>query len=104
MYKLQKNIVIIQLNTKTSKLGSFLNYYYLDTFEDSVQFSSVTQLCLTLCDPMDCSMPGFPVLHHLSELAQIHVHGVGDAIKPSYPLSFPSPLALKLSQHQGLFQ
>ena len=46
-------------------------------------------------------MPGFPVLHHLSELAQTHVHGVGDAIKPSYPLSFPSPLALKLSQHQG---
>ena len=67
MYKLQKNTVIIQLNTKTSKLGSFLNYYYLDTFEDSVQFSSVTQLCLTLCDPMDCSMPGLPVHHQLPE-------------------------------------
>ena len=47
---------------------------------------SVTQVCLTLCDPMDCSMPGFPILHHLLELAQIHVHWVGDAIQPSHPL------------------
>ena len=48
---------------------------------------SVTQVCLTLCDPMDYSMPGFPILHHLLELAQIHVHWVGDAIQPSHPLS-----------------
>ena len=52
---------------------------------------------------MDCSMPGFPVLHHLPELAQTHVHGVGDAIQPSHPLSCPSPPAFNLSQHQGLF-
>ena len=65
---------------------------------------SVTQLCLILCDPMDCSMPGFPVLHYLPEFTQIHVHGVGDTIQPSYPLSPPSPRALNLSQHQGLFQ
>ena len=52
---------------------------------------------------MDCSMPGFPVLHHLLELAQTHVHRVGDSIQPSHPLSSPSP-ALNLSQHQGLFQ
>ena len=64
----------------------------------------VTQLCLTLCDPMDCNTPGFPVLHHLLELAQIHVHWVGDAIQPSHPLSTPSPPALNLSQHQDLFQ
>ena len=63
----------------------------------------ITQLCLTLWDPMDCSMPGFPVLHHLLELAQTRVHRVGDAIQPSYPLSSPSP-AFSLSQHQGLFQ
>ena len=65
---------------------------------------SVAQSCPTLCDPMDCSMPGFPILHHLLELAQIHVHWVGDAIQPSRPLSSPSPPAFNLSQHQGLFQ
>ena len=53
---------------------------------------SVTQSCPTLCDPMDCSMPGFPVLHRLQELAQTHVHSVSDAIQPSHPLSFPSLL------------
>ena len=65
---------------------------------------SVTQLCLTLCDPMDYSTPGFPVLHHLPELAQIHVHRVSDAIQLSHPLSSPSPPAFNLSQHWGLFQ
>ena len=68
-----------------------------------VQFSSVTQSCLTLCDSMDCSTPGFPVYHQLLELAQTHVHQVSDAIQPSHPLSSPSP-ASNLSQHQGLFQ
>ena len=70
----------------------------------SVQFSSVAQLCLTLCSPMDCSTPGFPVHHQLLELAQTHVHRVGDAIQLSYPLSSPSSPALNLSQHQGLFK
>ena len=70
-----------------------------------VQFSSVAQLCLTLCNPMDCSTPGFPVLHQLLfELAQTHVHRVGDAIQPSHSLSSPSSPAFNLSQHQGLFQ
>ena len=58
----------------------------------SLQFSSVTQLCLTLCDPMDCSMPGFPVHHQLLELTQTHVHSVRDAIQPTHPrqpLPFP---------------
>ena len=64
---------------------------------------SVTQLCLTLCSPMDCSMPGFPVLHHLPELAQTD-HWVGDTIQPSHPLSALSPPAFSLFQHQGLFQ
>ena len=66
--------------------------------------SSVAQLCLTLCHRMDCSMPGFPVLHQLPALTQTHVHQVGDTIQPSHPLSSPSPLAFSLSQHQGLFQ
>ena len=56
-----------------------------------------------LCDPMDCSTPGFPVLYHLPELAQTHVHWVGDAIQPSRPLSSPFPPAFNLSQHQSLF-
>ena len=67
-------------------------------------FSSVTQSCLTLCDPMDCSMPGLPVHHQLLEFTQTHVHCVGDAIQPSHPLLSPSPPAFNLSQHQGLFQ
>ena len=62
----------------------------------SVQFSSVTQSCPTLCDPMDCSMPGFPIHYRLLELTQTHVHRVGGAIQPSHPLSSPSPPALNL--------
>ena len=64
----------------------------------------VAQSCLTLCNPMDCSTPGFHVLHYLLELAQTHVHWVSDAIQPSHPLSSPSPPTFNLSQHQGLFQ
>ena len=67
-----------------------------------VQFSSVAQSCLILCDPMDCSTPGLPV-HHPA-FTQTHVHWVGDAIQPSHPLSSPSPPVFNLSQHQGLFQ
>ena len=70
----------------------------------SVQFSSVTQSCPILCDPMNCSMPGLPVYHQLPEFTQTHVHRVGDAIQPSHPLSSPSPPALYPSQHQSLFQ
>ena len=69
----------------------------------SHQFSSVTQLCSTLCSPMDCSTPGLIVHHQLPELTQTHVHWVGDVIQPSHPLLSPSPPALNLSQHQGLF-
>ena len=70
----------------------------------SVQFSSVAQSCPTLCNLMDCSLPGFPVHHQLSELTQTHVHQVSDAIQPSHPLSSPSFPTFSLSQHQGLFQ
>ena len=70
----------------------------------SVQFSSVTQSCPTLCNPMNRSIPGLPVHHQLPESTQTHVHWVGDAFQLSNPLSSPSPPALNLSQHQGLFQ
>ena len=89
----------------------FLNYcysYFFHTFAViffcSVQFSSVAQSCPTLCEPMNCSMPGHPVHHQLLEFTQTHVHQVGDAIQPSLPLSSPSPPAPNPSQHQSLFQ
>ena len=70
----------------------------------SVQFSSVAQLCPTLCDPMNRSTPGLPVHHQLPEFIQTHVHQVSDVIQPSHPLLFPSPPAPNPSQHWSLFQ
>ena len=70
----------------------------------SDQIRSVTQLCPTLCDPMNSSRPGLPVHHQLPEFTQTHVHRVSDAIQPSHPLLSPSPLAPNPYQHQSLFQ
>ena len=86
-------------------LHSLIHTYFINLL--NVSFCcccSVTELCVTLCDPMDCSTPGFPVLHCLLELAQTHIHWVSDAIQPSHPLSHPSPPALNLSHYWGLFQ
>ena len=71
---------------------------------ENVQFSSVTQSCLTLCNSMNHRMTGLPVHHQLPEFTQTHVHRVGDAIQPSHPLLSPSLLAPNPSQQQGLFQ
>ena len=71
---------------------------------EMIQFSSVGQSFLTLCDPMDCCTPGLPVHHQIPEFIQTHVHRVSDAIQPSHPLSSPSPPAFNLSQHQDLCQ
>ena len=79
-------------------------YKYSKEYMVFFQFSSVTQSCPTLCDPMNRSTPGLPVHHQLPEFTQTHVHRVGDAIQPSHPLSSPSPPAPNPSQHQGLFQ
>ena len=70
----------------------------------SSQFSSVAQMYLTLCNSMDCSMPVFPVHHQLRELAQTHVHQIGDTIQQFHPLSSSSPPTFNPSQHQGPFQ
>ena len=80
--------------------------FYKPIYCDKIlsQFSSVAQLCPTLCDSTNHSTPGLPVHHQLPESTQTHVHQVDDAIQPSHPLSSPSPPALNLSQHQGLFQ
>ena len=70
----------------------------------SVQFSSVAQSCLTLCNPINCSTPGLPVHHQLPEFTQTHIHRVSDAIQPSHPLLSPFPPSSNPSQHQSLFQ
>ena len=75
-------------------------WVWLSADAPSVQFSSVTQSCLTLCDPMNRSTPGLPVHHHLPEFTQTHVHRVSDAIQASHPLSSPSPPAPNPSQHR----
>ena len=83
-----------------------LSHPYMTTRKtiSSVHFSSVTQSCPTLCDPMNCRTPGLPVHHQLPEFTQTHVHRVSDAIQPSHPLLSPSPPAPNPSQHQSLFQ
>ena len=86
------------------KLGNCYDDLNCKRVKISVQFSSVTQSCLTLCNPMNRSTPGLPVHHQFPEFTQTHVHRVGNAIQPSHPLSSPSPLAPNPSQHQGLFQ
>ena len=90
--------ILKEINLKYSLEGLMLN------LKVNICCCSVSQSCPTLCDPMDCSTPGLPVLRHLLELAQTHVHWVSGAIQPSHPLSSPSPPAFNLSQHQGLFQ
>ena len=79
-------------------------YQFLIDYSPKHQFSSATQSYPALCDPMDCSTPGFLIHHQLLELTQTHVHRDSDTIQPSHPLSFPSPPAFNHSQHQGLFQ
>ena len=75
-------------------------YIYIHTH----QFSSVAQSCLTLCDPMNHSMPGLPVHYQIPEVTQTHVHRVSDAMQPCHPLSSPSSPAPNPSQHQNVFQ
>ena len=77
---------------------------YMQLKYRSVQFSSATQSCLTLYDPMDCGMPGFPFHHQPPELTQTHVHRDSDAIQPPHSLLSLSPPAFNFFQHQGLFQ
>ena len=85
------------MNFLDDHIGRFLNIH-------RCCFCSVAQSRLTLCDPMDFSMPGLPVPHHLPELAQVLVHCIGDAAQPSHPLMPSSPSAVIISQHKGLFQ
>ena len=94
--------VFCKLSVAAYKWNHTASVFFCVAYFTSV--SSVAQSCLTLCDPMDCSTPGFPVHHQLLELAQTPVHQVGDATQPSHPLLSPSPPAFSLSQHQVIFQ
>ena len=93
--------------SRPSLLSSLSGIQFQTGFRSTGQLnqmpSSVTQWCLTLCDPKDCSMPGFPVLHHLLEFAQIHVHWVGDTLQPSHPLLSPCPLCFQSFPELGCF-
>ena len=100
----QTRIVLTRVFTWYFFLFKSTKIFVLILSNHSVQFSSVAQSCPTLCDPMNRSTPGLPVHHQLPESTQTHVHRVNDAIQPSHLLSSPSPPALNLSQHQGLFQ
>ena len=107
-------IALIRTSGKMLKIGDVKRHVWIilymrgnikKTFQHQFWYfccCSVAQSCPPLCDPMDCSMPGLPVLHQLPEFAQAHVQWVSDAIQPSHPLSLRPPPALNLSQHQGL--
>ena len=97
------DLVMFSSHVQTKWEPSWTQPPWLSVTSPSLQFSSVIQLCPTLCNPMDCSMPGLLVHHQLPKLTQTHVHWAGDAIQPSHSLPPSSPPALSLSQHQGLF-
>ena len=100
--------LLMKVKDKSGKVGLKLNIQktkiMVSGLISSIQFSSFTQLCPTLYDPMNCSMPGLPVHYQLLEFTQTHVHQVSDTIQPAHPLSSPSPPAPNPSQHQSLFQ
>ena len=96
--------LLMRVKEESEKPGLKFNIQKYGIQSHSVQFSSVAQSCPTLCNPLNCSMPGLPVHHQLPEFTQTHVHRVSDAIQPSHPLSSPSPPAPNPSQHQSLCQ
>ena len=106
--------LLLQVSLDTCILTYLLNFTFsfvihiligtFNPYNAKVYQVSSVQSCPTLCDPKDCSTPGFPVHHQLWELAQIHINWVSDAVEPSHPLPFPCPPAFNLSQHHGLFQ
>ena len=103
-----EHTIFLRYNTNNPKALKLLSYVYIFSINTNNKIFVINcnqfQSCPTLCDPKNFSTPGFPVLHYLSELAQMHVHWVHDTIHLSYPLSPPSAPALNLSHHKGLFQ
>ena len=101
IFSLFVSVEIVLLRKGQAFAGWYIRWIFAQT-QESVWFSSLSRI--RLCNRMDCSTPGLPVHHQLSELTQTHAHRVGDAIQPSHPLSSPTPPTFNLSQHQGLFQ
>ena len=101
-HRVQKTVLYICVSFALSHIRLSSPSFYIPYMY--IWFSSVAQSCPTLCDPMNCSMPGLPVHHLLPEFTQTHMHWVSEAIQPSHPLSSPSPPAPNHSQHQSLFQ
>ena len=100
IFSLFVSVEIVLLRKGQAFAGWYIRWIFAQT-QESVWFSSLSRI--RLCNRMDCSTPGLPVHHQLSELTQTHAHRVGDAIQPSHPLSSPTPPTFNLSQHQGLF-
>ena len=106
-FDLSTHTVVVQIQLSlgsTEKSGSRTLRIPKSVIENGIQFSSVAQSCPTLCNPLDCSTPVFPVHHQLPELVQTPIHRAGDGIQPFHPLSSPSQPAFNLSQHRDLFQ
>ena len=101
---LENVLISFPLHSSFPSTSQWRDYLFSIIYFCLLQFSSVAQLCPTLCNSMDCSTPGLPVHHQLPEFTQTHVHWVGDAIQPSHPLSSPSAPSFNLAQHQGFFQ
>ena len=99
----QQFLILFETPIRVPKRNACINKWDCTGYMELVHFSSITQSCPTLCNPMDGSRPGLPVYHQLPEFTQTHVHWVSDAIQQSHPLSSPSPV-FNLSQHQGLFK
>ena len=103
-YEVLNEGMILAWRIEEGKRLNHVDIWVKTILNKGIQFSSVAQSCLTLCDPMNCSTPGLPVHHQLPESTQTYVHWISDAIQPFHFLPSPSPPALNLSQHQGLFK
>ena len=103
-YEVLNEGMILAWRIEEGKRLNHVDIWVKTILNKGIQFSSVAQSCLTLCDPMNCSTPGLPVHYQLPESTQTYVHWISDAIQPFHFLPSPSPPALNLSQHQGLFK
>ena len=102
--EMREQLIHGAVQTKAIFIQYLLKLLYYMSMINGQSVGSVTQSCLTLCYPMNCSMPGLPVDHQLLKFTQTHVHRGGDVIQPSHPLLSPSSPTPNPSQHQGLFQ
>ena len=103
-FNLSQHQGLFQGVSSSHQVAKVLEFQFQHQSFQGIQFNAVAQSCPTLCDSINCSTPGLPVLHQLPEFTQTHIHRVSDDIQPSHPLSSPFPPAPNPSQHQSLFQ